>query len=103
MVAEKYRVRDFVRFQHKCIEARWDEARSKWTTKFLRLDADEYTIVQDEADVLITGTGLLNDWKWPSIEGLQDFRGDLLHTANWDDSFDVTVSFLSILCTTIPF
>ncbi|KIV89327.1 hypothetical protein PV10_08903 [Exophiala mesophila] len=97
MVAEKYRVRDFVRFQHKCVEARWDESRSKWTTKFLRLDSAEPSIVEDEADVLITGTGLLNDWKWPSIEGLQDFKGPLLHTANWDESFDVTGKKVAVI------
>jgi cation diffusion facilitator CzcD-associated flavoprotein CzcO len=58
-----------------------------------RLDNQEPYIVEDEADVLITGIGLLNEWKWPKIEGLHTFRGDLLHTANWNDNFDLTVSF----------
>jgi len=91
-VADKYGVRKHVRLQHKCLEARWDESRSKWTVKLLKSDQETPTVVEDEADVLITGTGLLNEWKWPAIDGLHEFKGDLLHTANWDDSFDATVS-----------
>lgn len=95
-VADKYDVRDRIRFNHKCVEARWDETKSNWTAKFLRLDHHEPLIVQDEADVLITGTGLLNEWKWPDIAGLQTYQGDLLHTASWDDNFDATVSLSNI-------
>ena len=91
-VAAKYDVRKNIRFQHKCVEASWDEARLKWKVKLLRTGTDPPTMVEDEADVLVTGTGLLNEWKWPSIRGLNDFKGELLHTANWDESFDPTVS-----------
>lgn len=60
--------------------------------KLLRTDLPEPIVVEDEADVLITGTGLLNEWKWPNIPGLHNFKGELLHTANWNDDFDPTVS-----------
>lgn len=30
-----------------------------------------------------TKLGVLNAWKWPSIEGLHSFKGDLVHTARW--------------------
>lgn len=36
----------------------------------------------------MNGGGFLNKWKWPEIKGLQDYKGKLLHTACWDDSFD---------------
>lgn len=91
-VANKYNVRDFVRFQHKCLEASWDERRSKWTVKLQRLDLNPCITVKDEADVLITGTGILNEWKWPNIEGLNCFKGELLHTAAWDENFNPEVS-----------
>lgn len=32
--------------------------------------------------------GILNTWKWPEIEGLHDFKGPILHSANWDHSVD---------------
>lgn len=91
-VADKYDVRKHVKLSHKCTEAVWDESRSKWIVRLLRSDLDEPVVVEDEADVLITGTGLLNQWKWPDISGLHDFKGELLHTANWNDNFDPTVS-----------
>ena len=90
-VADKYDSRKYIRFQHKCVKAHWDESRSKWMVELQRLGSEEPLTVFDEADVLITGTGLLNEWKWPSIEGLHQFQGRLLHTANWDEDFDATV------------
>jgi cation diffusion facilitator CzcD-associated flavoprotein CzcO len=49
----------------------------------------DYSVRQtviDRADFVVTGTGLLDKWDWPQIEGLQDFKGQLVHTANWDHS-----------------
>lgn len=30
----------------------------------------------------------MNAWKWPEIAGLQDFKGTLLHSAQWSDNVD---------------
>ena len=32
--------------------------------------------------------GFLNAWDWPSIPGIHNFKGDYMHTARWDESFD---------------
>ena len=48
-------------------------------------------IFEDSADLFITGTGLLNEWKWPTIPGIEEFGGKLLHSACWDESYDMTV------------
>jgi cation diffusion facilitator CzcD-associated flavoprotein CzcO len=34
--------------------------------------------------VLFTGVGGLSRWSWPDIPGLKDFKGQVLHSANWD-------------------
>lgn len=44
--------------------------------------------IDDWCHVLINATGFLNDWKWPKIPGLNDFKGTLLHSANWDTNVD---------------
>lgn len=49
---------------------------------------------EDSADILMTGTGLLNEWKWPNIPGLHKFQGSLLHSARWDENFDSKVGQL---------
>jgi cation diffusion facilitator CzcD-associated flavoprotein CzcO len=89
-VATKYGVKKYMKFQHKAVEARWNEETSKWHVKFQRLDTDE--VVEDVGDVFMTGMGALNEWKWPDIPGLHSFKGKLLHSANWDSEYDVTVS-----------
>ncbi|KAH6893129.1 hypothetical protein B0T10DRAFT_509739 [Thelonectria olida] len=96
-VAIKHDIRKHVRLSHKCVEARWDDVRAKWTVKLQQLDANPSVLIEDEADVLITGTGLLNEWKWPAIEGLHSFNGDLLHTANWDESVDLANKSVAVI------
>ena len=71
---------------HKCVEARWNEETSKWHVKIQNLATKE--IHEDIGDVFMTGIGSLNEWKWPDLKGLHDFKGPLLHSANWDPDFD---------------
>ncbi|GIJ81528.1 hypothetical protein Asppvi_000027 [Aspergillus pseudoviridinutans] len=85
-VADKYNVRQFMKFHHRCIEAFWNEATSKWHVKLMNLETGH--IFEDIGDVLMTGVGALNRWEWPNIEGLHEFKGVLMHSANWDTSFD---------------
>ena len=40
----------------------------------------------DSCDVLINAGGYLNEWRWPKIPGLHNYKGKLLHSANWDDT-----------------
>lgn len=48
----------------------------------------------DQCDVVIQATGALNDWKWPNISGLHDFKGKLMHSASWDENYDHKVCVL---------
>jgi cation diffusion facilitator CzcD-associated flavoprotein CzcO len=53
-------------------------------------DLDAEKEVSQHCDILISAAGLWNDWQWPDIPGLNTFKGTLLHTANWDESVDLT-------------
>ncbi|EKJ74137.1 hypothetical protein FPSE_05676 [Fusarium pseudograminearum CS3096] len=54
-VATKYDIRKHMRFQQKCIGARWSETTNKWYVQLKNLTTgEEY---QDSADVLVTGEG----------------------------------------------
>ena len=59
-------------------------------------DVDSGTVQSDQCDILIQATGALNNWKWPSIPGLHDFKGKLLHSAIWDEDYDYSVSSESV-------
>jgi len=94
-VVEKYDIRKFMKFKHQCIEARWNEETSKWHVKFEILGTGE--IVEDIGDVFMTGVGALNSWKWPDIKGLHDFEGKILHSANWDESYNATDEKIAVI------
>ncbi|KAF9890793.1 hypothetical protein FE257_005363 [Aspergillus nanangensis] len=80
-------LRRFMRFNWKCVSARWDEQSSNWTTIFRNVQSNETREVI--SDVLIYAVGRLNNYKIPEIEGKEQFEGQLIHTARWPASLDV--------------
>jgi len=40
--------------------------------------------VTEETDVLISARGSLNEISWPSISGLEKFKGEKMHSAAWN-------------------
>jgi cation diffusion facilitator CzcD-associated flavoprotein CzcO len=36
-------------------------------------------------------------WKWPEIPGLKNFKGDLLHTANWPKDFEYSGKRVAVI------
>ncbi|KAK5958393.1 hypothetical protein OHC33_000235 [Knufia fluminis] len=100
-VAGKYDVRRFMRFGCRCVGARWDEGSCKWVVRFERVDERgevvEGSEFEDVGDVLMTGTGALNQWRWPEIEGLKGFGGKLMHSADYDGEYDVTGKSIAVI------
>jgi hypothetical protein len=76
-------------FNTEVIESRWDESRGKWTVKIkkTKLETGEVEEFEDECDLLLYATGILNDFKWPNIEGIEKFKGKIAHTARWPESY----------------
>ena len=38
-----------------------------------------------------------SNWRWPEIPGLQDFKGELVHSANWPKNFEHTGKKVAII------
>lgn len=53
----------------------------------------------DWAHVFINGTGILNTWKWPDVEGLHDFKGPLMHSAKWNHDVDFDNKVVGVIGT----
>ena len=85
-VAAKYDCQKYMRLGTKALEARWDEGSSKW--HLILEEVASGRRFNAESDVLIAAMGALNDWHWPDIPGLHDFKGKLLHSAAWDPEYD---------------
>jgi cation diffusion facilitator CzcD-associated flavoprotein CzcO len=39
---------------------------------------------EENADVLVSARGNLNDIAWPRIPGLNTFEGEIMHSAAWN-------------------
>lgn len=88
-IADKYDVHKYLKCSHRVTEAHWSADDAKWVVSVTNLsDGKQF---EDRADALVTAVGLLNQWEWPSIPGLTDFKGKMMHSACWDESFDVQV------------
>ncbi|CAI6255193.1 unnamed protein product [Periconia digitata] len=85
-VAKKYSADRFIKLSHQITECRWDDAAAKWHVTVKNLVTGE--IVHDSSDILISARGNLNDPAWPNIDGLDTFKGEVMHSASWNQSYD---------------
>ncbi len=85
-VADKYKLRPFIKLQHRVVGLRYDETSGKWHISVARPSArgeNETEIIEDTADVVLFCVGNLNILAWPDIPGLDTFQGELIHSAAW--------------------
>ncbi|OQD75619.1 hypothetical protein PENDEC_c006G03066 [Penicillium decumbens] len=94
-VAEKYGCVKYIKLKRQISEAAWNEDSSKWEIKVQ--DVDTCSVESDQCDILIQATGALNNWKWPNIPGLHDFKGKLLHSAVWDEEYDYSGKSVAVI------
>lgn len=89
-MVEKYGVTRYLKLQHELVHAHYDEAEGKWHLRIRRpgpagtKEDPSYEEFEDTADFVFCGAGGLSRWSWPNIEGLKDFKGKLMHSADWD-------------------
>lgn len=76
-VTDDFGIRDTIRFNSEVVDLRWGDGR--WHLK----TADGHT---DVVDAVIAASGVLHHPNVPQIEGMETFKGRLMHTAQWDTS-----------------
>jgi cation diffusion facilitator CzcD-associated flavoprotein CzcO len=84
--AERHGSHKYMKLNTKVVEAEWNEREGKWHIVLQDQMSGEKR--EDWAHVLVNGGGFLNNWKYPDIEGLHDFKGPILHSAHWDHSVE---------------
>jgi cation diffusion facilitator CzcD-associated flavoprotein CzcO len=92
-VADKYKIRQYIKFNHKCVGGIWNEDTGKWIVELEGLNGN----FTDDCDVLISATGILNNWKWPEIPGLEDFEGIKVHSATWPEDLNLSGKNVAII------
>ena len=89
-----YQLEPYIKLEHEMVGARWDDEKGKWIVSIKAPSGGHasngrtghepsHVVFEDSADLLFTGIGGLSRWKWPDIEGLHDFKGTLIHSADW--------------------
>ncbi|RDB29291.1 putative sterigmatocystin biosynthesis monooxygenase stcW [Hypsizygus marmoreus] len=97
-VVDKYALRPHIKLCHRIMRAAYNEETAKWHLTIRRPSKStesvywdwrnakegEYEEFEDTADVLFAGLGGLSRWAWPEIEGLETFKGTVVHSAQWE-------------------
>jgi cation diffusion facilitator CzcD-associated flavoprotein CzcO len=91
-VADKFNVRRHIRFDAEMVETRWDEADMTWHTQL----ADGSTIV---SRFIVAGFGPLSNPDVPRIAGLETFKGECWHSAQWRSDVDLRGKRVAVIGT----
>jgi cation diffusion facilitator CzcD-associated flavoprotein CzcO len=75
-VARRFDLERHLRFHHEVLAARYDEARSVWRLTFANGQ-------NAEAEILVSAVGQLHRPALPRIPGLDQFKGEAFHSADW--------------------
>ncbi|ODH51147.1 hypothetical protein GX48_02762 [Paracoccidioides brasiliensis] len=89
----------YIHLRSKVTRAEWHEDKSKWVVHVEESNAEDKVVREwdDECNILLNGTGILNAWKWPEIPGLMSFKGRLFHTAKYEEGFDLTGKRVAVI------
>jgi len=79
---DKYGLRPFVRFGQTVNYAAFDEATARWT---IRTESG-YTVI---AKYFVLASGPLHVPAKPRIKGIENFKGKVFHSAEWDHDYDL--------------
>jgi len=80
-----------LRFNHEVREAVWESDAQRWR---IETSVGTYT-----ASVLVAAAGSLSDPAMPQLQGLENFRGKMFHSARWDHDFDLTGRRVAVIGT----
>lgn len=88
-------IKKYIKLRHQVEHVEWDEEAGVWRVRVRDLATD--AVVEDEAEFFINAGGVLNKWRWPAIPGLHDFGGKLMHSANYDDDYDLAGKRVAVI------
>lgn len=91
--AKKWDLERHIKYNHRVMRAEWMEDSSNW-----KVTVESQGLQRDEVcDVLISGQGVLVHPSWPNIAGLQDFKGHVTHSANWNHDYDYSNKRIAVI------
>jgi 4-hydroxyacetophenone monooxygenase len=95
-VAEKYGIRQQVRFNTEVVESVYDERRALWSVHLRSKDGGQETV---EANAVISAVGQLNRPKYPDVKGIDSFKGVSFHSSTWNHAVDLKGKRVAVIGT----
>ncbi|WP_306360735.1 NAD(P)/FAD-dependent oxidoreductase [Nocardia sp. CC227C] len=90
-VADSYGVRDRHIFGCEMTGAQWNDAAARWD---IQTSQGAFT-----ADILISAVGALCEPNLPDIKGINEFQGEIFHSARWNHDADLTGKRVAVIGT----
>jgi len=91
-LVDKWGLDKHLRRNTEIVSAVFDEESGTWTLK--ANEGDMFT-----ARFVLSGVGGLVDPAYPTIDGIDDFSGDMFHTARWNHAVDLTGKRVAVIGT----
>ncbi|MFC6882713.1 MULTISPECIES: flavin-containing monooxygenase [Actinomadura] len=91
-VADKYRVRDHIRFGAAVDAVEYDDDALRWTVTLA--DGTVYT-----PRAVVSAVGALHIPSYPDLPGIENFQGTAFHSAEWDHSYDLAGKRVAVIGT----
>ena len=89
--AERYGVREHIRFDCPLLSAAWDDDAKRW-----QLHTGQGEI---STEILISASGALSDPAMPKLPGIENFTGTLFHSARWDHDHELSGERVAVVGT----
>ncbi|MGL4304964.1 MAG: flavin-containing monooxygenase [Mycobacteriaceae bacterium] len=90
--SDKYNIRQNIRLRTEVIARRWDEKNHLWR---ITLDGGQ----EVTSRYVISALGAFVEPRKPSINGLDSFKGKVIHTQSWDDNYDLAGKKVAVIGT----
>lgn len=95
--ADRHGSRQYMKLNSRVTECMWSQEEGVWRINVQ--DTQSGHVWEDWAHCVVNGTGILNTWKWPDVEGLHDFEGPLMHSAAWNHDVDFENKIVGVIGT----
>jgi cation diffusion facilitator CzcD-associated flavoprotein CzcO len=90
-VADQYHLHELIKYDHNVSDVSFDSSSRRWTVTTSRGDY--------EAKCVILATGGLAEPRLPDIPGVGNFKGRVMHTAQWDHSVSLEGKRVAVIGT----
>ncbi|KAH6643680.1 hypothetical protein C7974DRAFT_407401 [Boeremia exigua] len=88
-------IQKYIRVRHQIEHVEWDSGAGLWRLQVRNLITGE--VFDDSAEFFINAGGVLNNWKWPDIPGLKTFKGKLMHSAHYEEGYNLTNKRVAVI------